>query len=75
MYRTFQEFRRLVTATATTAPDDQQQPSDLQNVPDTVRCAEVMEVVQEESVGGEGGVEDLTDIGKASYKRQRDDEE
>lgn len=34
-----------------------------------------MEVVQEESVVGEGGVEDLTDIGKASYKRQRDDEE
>lgn len=67
------ESRRLVTATA--APDDQQQPPDLQNVPETASGGEVMEVVQQESVGGEGGVEDLTDIAKASYKRQRDDEE
>jgi hypothetical protein len=67
------ESRRLVTATA--APDDQQQPSDLQNVPETISGAEVMEVVQQESVGVEGGVEDLTDTAKASCKRQRDDEE
>ena len=66
------ESRRLVTAAAA---DDQRQPSDLRNALEAVSGGEVMEVVQQESVGGEGGVEGLTGIAKASYKRHRDEEE
>ena len=53
--------------------DIQQESSDLQNVPEIVNGADVMEVVQQEPLGEERGLEDINDSNKASYKRQRDE--
>ena len=53
--------------------DVQQESSDLQNVPEILNVADVMDVVEQGALGEDRGLEDLTDFNKASYKRQRDE--
>ena len=65
------ESRKLATSSSTV--DVQQESSDLQNVPEILNGADVMDVVEQGPLGEDRGLEDLTDFNKASYKRQRDE--